>query len=41
MLWYNPNSYEEGQGLEVDQYFSRTEVVTFRGKWENPKKALI
>lgn len=36
MLWYEPDNYVEGQRLELDQYFSGTEVATFRGKWEDP-----
>lgn len=36
MLWYESSLYIPGQTLELDQYFSGTEVATFRSKWEDP-----
>lgn len=35
MLWYVPENYIPNQTLELDQYFSGTEVATFRSKWED------
>ena len=41
MLWYEPDNYIEGQTLELDQYFSGTEVATFRSKWEDPNTSFL
>lgn len=41
MLWYEPTNYIEGQTLELDQYFSGTEVATFRSKWEDPNTSFL
>lgn len=41
MLWYEPDSYLPGQTLDLDQYFSGTEVATFRSKWEDSNSSFI
>ncbi|MBU5444447.1 discoidin domain-containing protein [Paenibacillus sp. MSJ-34] len=41
MLWYEPDAYLPGQTLELDQYFSGTEVATFRSKWDDPNTGFL
>lgn len=41
MLWYEPDFYLPGQTLELDQYFSGTEVATFRSKWDDPNTSFL
>lgn len=41
MLWYEPSLYMPNQMLELDQYFSGTEVATFRSKWEDPAASFL
>lgn len=41
MLWYDPALYIPGQTLDLDQYFSGTEVATFRSKWEDPNSSFL
>ncbi|GGH30492.1 discoidin domain-containing protein [Paenibacillus segetis] len=41
MLWYDPALYLPGQSLDLDQYFSGTEVATFRSKWEDPNSSFL
>ncbi|MCR2807540.1 S-layer homology domain-containing protein [Paenibacillus soyae] len=41
MLWYVPELYKPGLKLELDQYFSGTEVATFRGSWEDPNTGFL
>lgn len=41
MLWYDPALYIPGQTLDLDQYFSGTEVATFRSKWEDPNSNFL
>jgi len=41
MLWYDPALYIPGQSLDLDQYFSGTEVATFRSKWEDPNSSFL
>ena len=41
MLWYEPSFYMPNQSLELDQYFSGTEVATFRSKWDDPAASFL
>ncbi|WP_216624819.1 discoidin domain-containing protein [Paenibacillus foliorum] len=41
MLWYDPALYIPGQTLDLDQYFSGTEVVTYRSKWGDPNSSFL
>ncbi|MFD0715369.1 discoidin domain-containing protein [Paenibacillus sp. GCM10027626] len=41
MLWYEPDLYVPNQSLELDQYFSGTEVATFRSKWDDPAASFL
>ncbi|MGG1516432.1 S-layer homology domain-containing protein [Paenibacillus oryzisoli] len=41
MLWYQPELYAPGQQLALDQYFSGTEVTTFRGSWEDANTSFL
>ncbi|GGG06508.1 discoidin domain-containing protein [Paenibacillus aceti] len=41
MLWYEPALYIPEQALDLDQYFSGTEVATFRSKWEDPNSSFL
>ncbi|GMX61935.1 hypothetical protein Elgi_17390 [Paenibacillus elgii] len=41
MLWYVPELYTPGQQLDLDQYFSGTEVATFRGSWEDTNTSFL
>ncbi|MCU6709093.1 discoidin domain-containing protein [Paenibacillus sp. J5C_2022] len=41
MLWYEPSFYMPGQMLELDRYFSGTEVATFRSKWDDPAATFL
>lgn len=41
LLWYEPDAYIPNQKPELDQYFSGTEVATFRSKWDDPSTSFL